>query len=150
MKRRTTPILDNKSIERKWHLIDARSDTFGRVASRVAGLLIGKQKVSYTQHQDLGDFVVITNVDKIKVTGAKALEKKYYRHSWYPGSIKEETLGERKKRQPERLFFDAVRLMLPKNSLSKKRLKRLKLYKGEVHPHQEHFPKSDSQKKDSK
>lgn len=134
MKRTKTPLIDNKNITREWHQIDASSDTFGRVATKVAGLLIGKHKPQYSPHQDVGDFVVLINTKKIKTTGNKYEDKKYYRHSWYIGSIKERTMKERVGEDSNKLFQDAVRRMLPKNKLSDGRLKRLKMFEGEDHP----------------
>jgi large subunit ribosomal protein L13 len=144
MKRSKTPLLKNQDIKRTWHLIDAKEEVFGRLASKTANLLTGKRKVQYSSHQDIGDYVVVLNADKIKVTGAKEKQKKYYRHSWHLGSLKEETFQERHQRAPEKLFWDAVRLMLPKNSLAKAQLKRLKVLKGDKNPYQSHFSKKGS------
>lgn len=133
MKRTRTSLIENKNIARDWHLVDAPSDTFGRAVVKVAGLLMGKHKVTFSKHQDIGDFVVVTNVKKLKVTGNKLKDKKYYRHSWYIGSIKERTLEQRIEEDAQKLFQDAVRRMLPKNKLTPNRLKRLKMFNGAEH-----------------
>ncbi|MBU1119428.1 50S ribosomal protein L13 [Patescibacteria group bacterium] len=140
MKRRKTPLADsNKEYTRAWLEVDASKETFGRVVSLVATHLIGKKKVQYTPHQDFGDNVVVTNVDKLKVTGNKRTDKKYYSHSWYPGSIKEKSFEEKASKDPVSLFKKSVEMMLPKNKLANERLKRLKVVEGTDHPYKEHF-----------
>lgn len=133
MKRKKTPLIAEKKITRKWRLIDAKTETFGRIASKAACYLIGKNKAVYATHQDVGDFVVMINVAEIKVTGEKLRDKKYYRHSWRPGNLKTTTLAECLEKDPKKLMYNAVRLMLPKNKLQKGRLKRLKLFSDEKH-----------------
>lgn len=136
MKRTRTPLVENSKIERNWHHIDATEDTFGRVVAKAAQFLMGKHKVTYAPHQDQGDFVVITNTKKAKFTGNKLDDKKYYRHSWYLGSIKEKTLRTRLSSESDKLFQDAVRKMLPKNKLAKDQLKRLKMFEGAEHTYE--------------
>lgn len=125
---------------RKWWLVDARDQVLGRLASQIATVLMGKSKPTYTPHLDEGDFVVVVNADKIRVTGNKALNKKYYSHSSYPGGLKEVPFKRMLERHPERILFFAVKNMLPKNKLRARRLKRLKLYASALHPHQAQDP----------
>ena len=119
--------------ERKWYLIDAEWKTLGKVAVEIAKRLIGKHKVSYSDHWDAGDFVVVVNADKVKVTGKKLLQKIYYRHSWYKWNLKEFTLDWMLKNRPEKVIWLAVRWMLPKNKLRKRRMKRLKIFVWSEH-----------------
>lgn len=139
MKRTRTQIIPQKDITREWHLIDARELTFGRLSTKIAGLLMGKHKPTFSPHQDQGDFVVVVHADKLKVTGSKADDKKYHRHSGYLGSIKTRSFAEQRALDPEKLLSESVRRMLPKNSLSKNRLKRLRVFKGAEHTYQNHF-----------
>ncbi len=118
-----------------WHLIDAADETLGRLATRAATLLRGKHNPRYAPHQDTGDYVVIVNAEKLKVTGRKAEDKVYYRHSGYPGGLKEETLGQLLRRRPERVIELAIRGMLPKTALGRAMYKKLRVYKGPNHPH---------------
>jgi len=128
-------------VKREWLLIDATDQVLGRVASTAAQILKGKHKPQYTPHVDTGDFVVIVNADKIKVTGAKATSKVYYRHSGYPGGLKAEPFARAMERHPERVIERAVRGMLPKNTLGRAMGKKLKVYAGPEHPHQAQGPK---------
>jgi large subunit ribosomal protein L13 len=128
-------------IEREWLLIDAADAVLGRVASTAAQLLKGKHKPQYTPNVDTGDFVVIINAEKIKVTGAKATSKVYYSHSGYPGGLKEEPFLRALERHPERIIERAVRGMLPKNTLGRAQGKKLKVYAGSEHPHQAQQPR---------
>ena len=128
-------------VEREWLLIDAENQVLGRVASLTAQILKGKLKPQYTPHVDTGDFVVIVNADKIKVTGAKATDKVYFRHSGYPGGLKQETFAQVMERHPERIIERAVRGMLPKNTLGRAMGKKLKVYAGSEHPHQAQRPR---------
>ena len=121
--------------EKKWHLVDATGKTLGRLATEIATLLMGKHKPSYSPHIDNGDYVVVVNAEKIRVTGKKLKQKIYYSHSGYPGGLKEITLGEMLKKHPERVIIYAVEGMLPKNKLGRKMLKKLKVYAGPTHPH---------------
>lgn len=122
-------------VTRKWVLVDATEGTLGRVATTIAKYLIGKYKPTYTAHVDGGDYVVVINADNLVVTGDKMEEKKYYRHSGFPGGIKERTLKEQIVKDSSKVIVDAVRGMLPKNKLMDERLKRLKVYGGAEHTH---------------
>jgi large subunit ribosomal protein L13 len=122
-------------VTRKWLLVDASEATLGRVATTIAKYLIGKYKPTYTAHIDGGDFVVVINAANVQVTGDKMEDKKYYRHSGFPGGIKERTLSEQLKVDPTKVVVDAVRGMLPKNKLVDDRIKRLKVYPGVDHTH---------------
>ena len=127
-------------VSRIWVEIDAREAPLGRVATTVAKYLIGKYKPTYTAHIDAGDFVIVTNAANLVVTGNKLDDKKYYRHSGYPGGIKQRTLAEQLTRDPTKVIYDAVRGMLPKNKLMDGRLKRLKIYAGDEHTHAAQTP----------
>jgi large subunit ribosomal protein L13 len=122
-------------VERKWVLIDAEGQVLGRVATRAAHILKGKHKPEYTPHIDTGDFVVIVNASKIRLTGNKAAQKTYYRHSNYPGGLKAESFERALERHPERVIEHAVKGMLPKNTLGRAQGKKLKVYAGPEHPH---------------
>ena len=121
--------------ERNWLVVDANGQTLGRLATRIADALRGKTKPEYTPHCDTGDFVVVVNAEKISVTGNKRAAKKYYRHSGYPGGIKERTLEEMLQRRPEEVIRHAVKGMLPRTRLGRKQLTKLKIYAGPEHPH---------------
>jgi len=127
-------------IERKWHLVDAEGKILGRLASRIAQILSGKDKPIYTPHLDVGDFVVVINAEKVKVTGGKEEKKIYYRHSGYPGGLKERTYEELLSKKPQDIIRKAVRGMLPKNKLGRQMFKKLKVYAGSEHPHQAQRP----------
>ena len=122
-------------VDKKWHLIDAENKTLGRLSSRVSLILMGKNKSQYTPNNDLGDFIVIINAEKIKLTGNKEFQKKYFRHSGYPGGLKSTTVQELRKDKPEQIILKAVKGMLPKNKLADKMISKLKVYKGSNHPH---------------
>ena len=122
-------------VDQKWHLIDAENKTLGRLSSRVSSILMGKNKSQYTPNNDLGDFVVIINAEKIKLTGNKESQKNYYKHSGYPGGLKTTTLKELRKDNPEQIIFKAIKGMLPKNKLADKMISKLKVYNGSAHPH---------------
>lgn len=128
-------------VEREWLLIDADDQVLGRVASKAAQILRGKHKPTYTPHVDTGDFVVIVNADKIRVTGKKLTDKEYYRHSGYPGGLKCETFEEAMAKHPERVIEHAVKGMLPKNTLGRAMAKKLKVYAGAEHPHMAQAPR---------
>ena len=128
-------------VEREWVLIDATDQVLGRVASVAAQILKGKHKPQYTPHVDTGDFVIVINADKIKVTGAKAADKVYYRHSGYVGGLKSETFEEAMRKHPERVIEHAVKGMLPKNTLGRAMGKKLKVYAGAEHPHAAQQPR---------
>jgi large subunit ribosomal protein L13 len=123
------------AAERRWWVVDADGQTLGRLASVVAGRLRGKDKPTFSPHLDGGDFVVVVNAARIRVTGRKLEQKKYYRHSGYPGGLRETTLAQEVARRPERVVERAVRGMLPKNTLGEHLLKKLKVYAGPEHPH---------------
>jgi large subunit ribosomal protein L13 len=123
-------------------VVDAQGETLGRLATRVATVLRGKHKPSFTPHVDCGDYVIIVNAEKIHVTGQKSIQKKYYRHSGYPGGLREVTLRDQLQKFPTRVLEHAVRGMLPKNKLGRKMFRKLKVYAGPEHPHQAQQPKS--------
>ena len=123
-------------IERKWHLIDASDEILGRLATRIANLLMGKHKPMFCRNMDIGDFVVVINTDKIRVTGNKAKQKLYHRHSGYPGGLKSIALGKMMETHPTRVIEYAVKGMLPKNRLNARMMKRLRVFAGDTHPHQ--------------
>ena len=122
-------------IERKWHVIDASDEVLGRLATRIAGLLMGKHKPMFCRNLDVGDFVVVVNADKVRVTGNKVKQKMYYRHSGYPGGLKSVSLEKMMQTHPNRVIEHAVKGMLPRNKLSAGMMKRLKVYSGDSHPH---------------
>ena len=122
-------------IERRWILIDAKDATLGRLSTQIAKYLIGKYKPTYTPHIDSGDYVVVINAAEVPVTGAKETDKIYYRHSGFPGGIKDAQLKEVREKFPERIIEAAVRGMLPKNKLSHERMARLKIFAGSEHAH---------------
>lgn len=128
-----------KEIKRSWHLIDAQGQVLGRLASKIAQLLTGKGKVGFSSHMDVGDFVVVVNSEKIKVTSRKADQKVYRRHSGYPGGFKEVSFAQMLTEHPERILQHAVSGMLPDNRLKKKRLARLKLVVGDKNPYEDKF-----------
>jgi large subunit ribosomal protein L13 len=127
-------------IERAWYLVDASDQTLGRLATEIATILKGKHKPIYTPHLDCGDYVVVVNAEKVRVTGQKMDQKKYYRHSQYPGGLRSITLRDQLARYPERVIQAAVRGMLPKNRLGRRMIKKLKVYAGGEHPHQAQQP----------
>lgn len=128
-------------LNREWFVVDANGQNLGRLASKIATILIGKHKPSYTPGVDGGDFVVVVNCERIVVTGNKLEDKKYYRHSGYPGGIKEIKLRDMLDRHPDRVIRRAVWGMLPHNKLGRKLLKKLKIYKGPDHPHAAQQPR---------
>ena len=127
-------------IERRWYVVDADGQTLGRLATRIADTLRGKTKAEYTPHVDTGDFVVVVNADKIRVTGKKLDEKVYYRHSGYPGGLRQRTLREQLDRRPTEVLRAAVKGMLPKNRLARQQINKLKIYAGPEHPHAAQAP----------
>jgi large subunit ribosomal protein L13 len=131
-------------FERKWYVVDATDQVLGRLASQIATYLRGKHKPQFTPHVDVGDFIIVVNAEKIKVTGDKFEEKVYYRHSGYPGGIKAETVRKRMERKPELVIENAVKGMLPKNRLGRTLAKKLKVYKGSAHPHAAQKPETIS------
>jgi len=129
-----------EDIEKKWWLIDAEGKTLGRLATEVAVLLRGKKKTEYVDYLDMGDFVIVINAEKVKLTGRKIDQKKYYSHSGYPGGLKEKTLKEMLETNPEDVVRKAVRGMIPKNKLGRAVFKKLKVYRGTNHPHEAQSP----------
>ncbi|MBW2145918.1 MAG: 50S ribosomal protein L13 [Deltaproteobacteria bacterium] len=129
-----------EEIERKWHLVDAREKTLGRMASKIAYILRGKHKPFFTPSVDTGDFVVVINADQVHLSGKKWKQKIYYHHTGYPGGIKSISAEKLRDKRPEDLVRKAVKGMLPKNPLGRKMYKKLKVYAGEVHPHQAQKP----------
>jgi large subunit ribosomal protein L13 len=127
--------------ERNWLLVDAGGKTLGRLATQIADALRGKRKPEYTPHIDTGDFVVVVNAEKVRVTGNKLQDKQYHRHSGYPGGLRTRTLQEMLDRRPEEVIRLAVKGMLPRNSLGRQQLRKLKVYAGPDHPHQAQQPK---------
>ena len=125
----------NTDLEKKWLLLDASDKTLGRLSAKISSILMGKNKAQYTPHNDLGDYIVVINAEKVKVTGNKDIQKKYYRHSGYPGGLKSSSFSEIIEKNPEEIIFKAVKGMLPKNKLSNSMISKLKVYKGENHPH---------------
>ncbi len=135
-----TPFVKKEEVNRKWYIADASGQTLGRFAARIAKVLMGKHKPTYTPNVDNGDFVVVINAEKIKVTGKKLTDKVYYCHTGYIGNLKAETLKERLEKKPEEVIFDAVWGMIPKTRLGRKMIKKLKVYKGSEHPHKAQNP----------
>jgi large subunit ribosomal protein L13 len=126
--------------ERNWLLVDADGKTLGRLATQIADALRGKRKPQYTPHVDTGDFVVVVNAEKIHVTGNKRSDKRYYRHSGYPGGLRWRTFDEQQSRRPEEIIRLAVKGMMPRNRLARKQLTKLKVYAGPEHPHSAQKP----------
>jgi large subunit ribosomal protein L13 len=131
-----------QDVQRKWYVVDAEGQTLGRLASQVAMILRGKHRPTYTPHVDTGDHVIIINAEKIHLTGKKLQNKKYYRHSGYPGGIKSVTAGDLLDRHPERVIKAAVWGMIPHNTLGRQIIKKLKIYAGAEHPHQAQMPET--------
>lgn len=129
-------------VERKWYLVDAEGKTLGRLASEVANVLRGKKKPIYTPHIDTGDYVIVVNAEKVKTTGKKLDQKKYYHHSEYVGGMKETTLKEMMKKKPEYVITHAVKGMLPKGPLGRQMLKKLHVYAGPEHKHEAQKPEA--------
>jgi len=122
-------------IPRKWYVVDADGKVLGRLAVRVAQVLLGKHKPTFTPHVDTGDFVVVTNAVKVRLTGKKAETKRYYRYSGYPGGLRSMSYAEKLKSKPEEIIREAVYGMMPKNKLTNQMLRKLKIYRGAEHPH---------------
>ena len=135
-----TSIPSINSLSRQWYLVDAENQTLGRLATEVASVLRGKNKPNYTPHLDTGDFVVVINAEKIRVSGKKSDQKLYRRHSGRPGGLKVETFKALQERIPERIVEKAIKGMLPHNSLGRQLFRKLKVYKGSEHPHSAQQP----------
>ncbi|HET7827582.1 MAG TPA: 50S ribosomal protein L13 [Candidatus Saccharimonadales bacterium] len=136
-------------VQRKWYLLDASEASLGRLSTKASSLLLGKGKATVTPHTDGGDFVVIINADKVKLTGGKELKKKYFRHSGFPGGIYKRSFSQQQEKSPESIIQKSVRGMLPDNKLRPARLARLKIYAGEEHNHTAQRPEKLSIKGDS-
>jgi large subunit ribosomal protein L13 len=129
-----------EKVERRWYHVDATDQVLGRLAARIATVLMGKHKPTYTPHVDTGDFVIVTNAHKVKVTGRKTETMAYPRYSYYPGGYQEIPFKRVLERHPERILYEAVRRMLPKNALARHMLKKLRVYASDTHPHQAQHP----------
>ncbi|MGC9341296.1 MAG: 50S ribosomal protein L13 [Bacteroidales bacterium] len=129
-----------KDIVRKWYIVDATDKVLGRISTEIAMRLMGKHKPTYSPNLDMGDFIIVINADKVKVTGKKLENKKYYKHTGYLGGLKENTLGELMEKDPTKVIRNSIRLMLPKTRLGRKMLKKLKVYTGSDHPHKSQKP----------
>ena len=136
-----TNFIKKNEIKNNWLLIDAKNAIVGRLAAYISKVLRGKNKSQFTPHMDNGDFVIVTNIEKIKFTGKKFLNKKYFRHTGHPGGIKNTTPSNLLKNKPEEILKLAVKRMLPSGPLAKKQLSKLKIYKGTSHPHESQNPK---------
>ena len=130
-----------QDVERAWYVIDADRQILGRLATEIARRLRGKHKAAYTPHVDTGDYIVVVNAEKVQVTGNKATDKTYYRHSGYPGGIKATRFGEMIEKHPERVIEKAVKGMLPRNPLGRAAFRKLKVYAGPEHPHSAQQPR---------
>ena len=135
-----TYVTKPEDVQRKWYVVDAKGQTLGRLASEVAQVVRGKHKPIYTPAADVGDYVIVVNAEKVHVTGRKLDQKMYYRHSGYPGGLKEISLRRMLEERPTRVIELAVRGMLPKNRLGRKMIKKLKVYAGADHPHEAQQP----------
>lgn len=129
-----------QTVQRDWYVVDATDKTLGRLAAQIASRLRGKHKPQYTPHVDTGDYIVVVNAEKVRVTGNKEDGKMYYRHSEYPGGLKTESLGALRERAPERIIQKAVKGMLPRNPLGREMGRKLKVYAGSEHPHSAQQP----------
>jgi len=138
---KSTTAVKEKDIKREWHLVDLKGKTLGRISTEIAKLLMGKAKPNFVRHLDMGDYVVVVNAGQVKVTGKKEDQKKYYRHSGYPGGLKEDVLKDVRAEKPEEIIIHAVSGMLPQNRLKAKMLKRLKVFKSETHTFADKFKK---------
>ena len=132
----------SKDIDKTWWVVDANGKTLGRMATEIALRLRGKHKPEYTPHADVGDFVVVVNAEKVAVTGKKETDKIYWRHTGFPGGIKGKSLGKMREEKPEKMIEIAVKGMLPKNPLGRAMYKKLKVYKGDSHPHAAQQPQT--------
>ena len=135
-----TPFIKKREIKNEWYLINAENAVVGRLAAYISKVLRGKNKANYTPHMDNGDFIIITNIEKIKFTGKKFNNKKYYRHTNHPGGLKITYPSRLIKNKPEEILKLAVKRMLPDGPLGKKQLSKLKIYKGSTHPHESQNP----------
>ena len=130
-----------EDIQREWLVVDAKDQTLGRLATQIANLLHGKHKPMFTPNIDVGDYVIVINCDKVRVTGRKLDQERYYWHTGYPGGLRSRSLRDQMEKYPERVIESAVRGMLPKNKLGRQMIKKMKVYKGDSHPHAAQKPK---------
>lgn len=137
-----TKFIKSEDADRKWHVIDANEIVLGRLAAKAATVIRGKHKPVFTPNNDTGDFVIVINADKVKLTGKRELMKTYFSHSMYPGGVKVKTFAELMKKRPEYVITHAVKGMLPKNRLGRKLIKKLKVYSGSEHPHAAQKPEA--------
>lgn len=137
----STPMVSAKDVRHEWYVVDATNQVLGRLATRVARVLSGKHRAGFVPYLDTGDFVIVTNADKVKLTGQKLDEKLYRRHTGFPGGLREKRAREVQSKHPERLIEEAVRGMLPKSRLGRKQIRKLKVYRGSTHPHDAQQPK---------
>ncbi|WP_032074787.1 50S ribosomal protein L13 [Coxiella burnetii] len=135
-----TYMVNAKTVSPRWLLVNAEGKTLGRLASRIAAILRGKHKAEFTPHVDAGDFVVVINVDKLKVTGNKTQDKQYHHHSGYPGGLKTINFADLQAKKPQRILELAIKGMLPKGPLGRQLYRKLKIYAGDQHPHQAQQP----------
>ena len=133
--------LKKEDVVREWFVLDVTDKVLGRVATKIADRIRGKDKPTFTPHTDGGDYVIVVNAEKIKVTGSKFTDKKYYTHSLYPGGLKTQTFRELHEKNPEKIIEEAVKGMLPKNKLGKSMIKKLKVFRGPSHDHDSQQPK---------
>jgi large subunit ribosomal protein L13 len=135
-------IAKKETVKHDWYVVDAAGKTLGRLATQIASRLRGKHKPIYTPHVDTGDFIVVVNAEKVRLTGNKLEDKKYYRYTGYPGGLREQNAGDLLKKKPTNLLQFAVKGMLPKNSLGRAMFKKLKVYTGASHPHEAQKPQT--------
>lgn len=137
----STPMVSAKDVRHDWYVVDATDQVLGRLATRVARVLTGKHRAGFVPYLDTGDFVIVTNAGKVRLTGRKLDEKFYRRHTGFPGGLRETRAREVQSKHPERLIEDAVKGMLPKSRLGRKQIRKLKIYRGSTHPHDAQKPK---------
>jgi len=130
-----TRFVKTEDADRKWYIVDAKDQVLGRLAAKIASVIRGKHKPIFTPNMDTGDFVIVINADKVKMTGKRELQKTYFSHSGYPGGVRIRSFAEMMEKNPELIIHTAVKGMLPKNRLGRQLIKKLKVYAGEIHPH---------------
>jgi len=135
-----TQSVSKENVSHDWYVVDADGKTLGRLSTQIANRLRGKHKPEFTPHVDTGDYIVVINADKVRVTGKKEIDKLYYHHTGYPGGIKSMALGKMRERSPEKIIENAVKGMMPKNKLGRAMLLKLKIYAGDSHPHSAQQP----------
>lgn len=146
----STNVLSVKDIKREWHLFDAKNQSLGRLATGIAKILMGKNKPVFVPYLDTGDFVVVVNAAKVKLSGQKETQKQYVRHSGYPGGLKIELLAKVRERRPEQIIIHAVKGMMPKSKLGRQMLKKLHVFADSAHPFEDKFPVKEEKKNDGK